>query len=71
MGYCGWFAIESRTLEMQAQDGVLCKIDSHRWSSEHPDEDYDTLALLEDEGQDSDFVFCSLTRPAIFARNVK
>lgn len=69
MDFCGWFAITARNIETEARDGVLYRVDSHWWSAEYPDGDYDTEAPLEDDGQDSSFVFCSLTRPATFTRD--
>ena len=68
MGYCGWFTITARNLETETRDGVLYRIDSHWWSAEFPDGDYNAEAPIEDDGKDSSFVFCSLTRPATFSR---
>lgn len=69
MGSCGWFALTASSIEAKVRDGVLYRVDSHWWSAEYPDADYDAPAALEDDGQDSSLVFCSLTRPATFARD--
>lgn len=70
MDSCSWFAIESRTNEIKARDGVLLKVESHWWSAEYPDSDYDAPATsFEDDGPDTGYAFCSLTRPALLNRD--
>ncbi|HMN13228.1 MAG TPA: lysozyme inhibitor LprI family protein, partial [Bellilinea sp.] len=66
MDYCSWFSIGKRIVHSRAQDGILYRVEIQHWSSYHPEGAYEVPAPLEDDGQSSSYVFCSLARPAVF-----
>lgn len=68
MDYCTWLSIENADFVGEAPHGALYRLETKWFSSHHP-RGYDRPAPRKLDANDTSYVFCSKTKPALFNAN--
>jgi hypothetical protein len=69
MDVCNWFSIEKADYLGAGEKGWLFAVTSRWWRSEHPNGAYDRRTPRSDAGEQTSWVFCSKTQPALIEKD--